>query len=257
MTRHFETKESLTAESFAEYVAGLYLGASEKFLKPEDPLRKRLDQYFSVNGSSRSELVGYFERNSSEEVYKSIEHAEVVSKDLVRFIEGWERFFEKQAVTTARWELYANPRLATEAEYEMGCYVEFLESQVRDAVLVLQNKGYKTFQSGFEEKEGRRGQFIDFYNKDIFVPDHIKNYLKEKGVSLEVTKGSNRTTLTLVPPDRLVRLDEWKEVWDYVAGELPKAVTEMMDNALFYEDHTEFRILQDRLKQEMLDIEDS
>lgn len=108
-----------------------------------------------------------------------------------------------------------NPK-ATPDEYKMGAYVEIIEPQVRDAVLLLRKKGYNTYESGFY---GDNLQLIST-EEDSFLsysPSlNLKKYLKEKNIEIKVEPNS----VLLYFGDK-VNLETIKDVWDRVADDIP------------------------------------
>lgn len=62
-------------------------------------------------------------------------------------------------------------RPITQAEWNMGQRKEWLEPEVREAISVMQRKGYTTYYSGFEGSDGLH--IVDFVTKNP-VPEEIR-----------------------------------------------------------------------------------
>ncbi|MBP6912350.1 MAG: hypothetical protein KBB86_00255 [Candidatus Pacebacteria bacterium] len=140
-----------------------------------------------------------------------------------------------------------NP-IATETEYQLGIYKEGLEYQVRDAVFLLNEKGYKTFQSGFHETK-LRNQFVDMYNKNFTIPESMINYFKDKGFNVSVESFEDRSTLSVAPTTQdTVTLEDWKTFWDDFAEKIPPAEPEDLSHIKDYSLAIDFRKYQDSLK---------
>jgi hypothetical protein len=114
-----------------------------------------------------------------------------------------------------------NPK-PTEKELYMGAFVEWLEPQVRAAVVEMNGKGYATESSGFHGTQCEI-QAID----GIFTIDEkTKGVLKQMGV--DVWRGADIG----LPENKLVTMlrfrakdpsvDKIKDQWDSVAALLPK-----------------------------------
>jgi hypothetical protein len=117
--------------------------------------------------------------------------------------------------------LRENPK-PTEGELYMGAFVEWLEPQVRAAVVEMNRKGYATESSGFHGTECEV-QAID----GLFtIDEETKGVLKQMGV--DVWRGADIG----VPKNKLVTMlrfrakdpsvDKIKDQWDAVVAALPK-----------------------------------
>lgn len=117
--------------------------------------------------------------------------------------------------------LKENPR-PTEEELYMGAFKEWLEPQVRAAIVEMYRKGYATQSSGFHGEECEM-QLIDGY---FTIDEATKVVLEQMGV--EVLRGSDIG----LPKNKSIRLlrfratdpslDKIKERWDAVAAVLPE-----------------------------------
>jgi hypothetical protein len=109
----------------------------------------------------------------------------------------------------------------SEEELYMGAFKEWLEPQVRDAVLTMYRKGYATQSSGFHATKADL-QLIDGY---FAVDEKTKSVLAEMGV--EVLRGADIG----LPRNKLITilrfrgdepsLSNLKARWDAVAAALP------------------------------------
>ncbi len=96
---------------------------------------------------------------------------------------------------------------------------KYYETQVREAIFVLQGRRHKTFESGFREKSDNRDQYIGMYNKHINIPDSVIDYFKVKQFEIPVVDKDDRTVVNIHPENaNAITLEEWKAVWD----DLPK-----------------------------------
>lgn len=108
-----------------------------------------------------------------------------------------------------------NDPLPTPDEIRMGAYVEEIEPQVRDAVMLMRKKGYNTMSSGFEGRQ-HEVQSIAF---DGPVSNSEAERLREHGFVVETTlTGENTITFS---PDNPLDLKAMKDTWDWLAGTLP------------------------------------
>jgi len=103
----------------------------------------------------------------------------------------------------------------TEEERILGCYLEAIEPQVRQVVLNLNRKGYKTQGSGFGPENTQKiycadGQFAGLDFSTIFLSS-----LKERGVDLKIEPKS----LTLYLSKRL-SLDELCVIWQEIEKQI-------------------------------------
>lgn len=102
----------------------------------------------------------------------------------------------------------------TEEEWKLGVYREEIEPQVRDAVIMLRNKGYNTFESGFYGPDMQRIGFAESLGAEI-SPEALRQ-LESLGLRTEVTEDGINLHYS-----RPLGLDELKNAWDIVARDLP------------------------------------
>lgn len=81
-------------------------------------------------------------------------------------------------------ERIINNPTATEEELNMGAYQENIESQVRDIVNNLRNKGYATYESGFSGFDGQMISFENNYLDNFKLPEELINKYKNIGVAI-------------------------------------------------------------------------
>ena len=120
-----------------------------------------------------------------------------------------------------RVRLKENPT-PTEEELYMGAFKEWIEPQVRDAIIEMHTKGYATQSSGFHAGEPEM-QTVDGY---FTIDDMTKHVLKQMDV--EVLRGADIG----LPKAKLIRiirfraknpsLGEIRDRWNAIAAALPK-----------------------------------
>lgn len=233
----------------ARQIADMYIYAANKYLEDGDPFKTRIINYYSERQETEEDLLNFLGKKNEDERTDYIQNIKSFTEDSSRFIEQMEKMYELQDVHKRRRELDLQDRIATDVEYELGAYTDVIESQVKDAVVAAQKKGYLTFQSGFVEKN-ERDQFIDFYNKNIFIPEETLRYLREQFIDVDIENFDDRTTLVLHPTGNdPIRLTKWKEIWDAIIESLPQADPETVSNVKLTREHEDFRIKQDSLKK--------
>jgi hypothetical protein len=237
-------------KEYARHVADMYIQTAELYLEEGDPLRSRVVDYYSARPETEQELLNVLGKKNEGEIADYIQALKSFTEDPSRFIERMEKLYELQDVHKRRREIASQDRLATAEEYELGAYADVLESHVRDAVLAARKKGYLTFQSGFREKN-ERDQFVDFYNKNIVIPEETLKYLREQSIEIKIENFDDRTTLTLHPTGtNPIRLTQWKQIWDTLVESLPLADSETVSDMKLTEEHTDFRRKQDSLRNQ-------
>ncbi len=103
-----------------------------------------------------------------------------------------------------------NPK-PTKEELYLGCYLEMLEPQVREAVREFNKKGYPTWSSGFYgEKQAIDGFFV--------IDKQIKIKLKKNGVNV-VEEKNGYSTVEFIPNAQ--NLKTMKKQWHQIAKILP------------------------------------
>ncbi|MDO8667532.1 MAG: hypothetical protein Q7K35_00335 [bacterium] len=96
----------------------------------------------------------------------------------------------------------------TEEEQALDCYLEEIEPQVRQAVLNLNRKGFKTQGSGFASENTQKIYCKDDQFNKLNFPDGLLAELKKRGVVLKVDPRS--ITISL---DRKLNLAEIEAIW--------------------------------------------
>ncbi|MFA6397358.1 MAG: hypothetical protein WDK96_00740 [Candidatus Paceibacterota bacterium] len=230
-------------------IQDLYFGFAKKYLDEKSLLKKYILAYYSDLEVLNKELSVVFSGLNENEINKKIEKRSKLFENKTYFIEHNQKIFERMETSRREERREINNPLATNEEYELGVYKDGLEIQVRDAVFLLAQKGYKTFQSGFREKSDR-DQFIDVYNKNINLPYQLLEYFKEKGFKISVFNQDDRTSVDIHPStSNPVTLEKWKIIWDDFARKLPVAQPENFDNISIYSAHSDFRRKQDSLRK--------
>ena len=244
-----ETKEGvISIEQSIDRVKTACVQAAEKYFEDGDPLKKKIIQYYQDRPETDKELETILGKISEEDREKRVESYEAYANNQTVFTEEMERFFDRVGMYKRQKELVVEPEPATEEEYELGTYFDYLEPQVRDAVREMQKKGYQTFQSGFDEKN-KRDQFFDFYDRNILVSEAVIKKFKEKSIEVKIQKFDDRTTVTFHPlGSSPVRLAEWKELLEDFAKSLPETDKELVPNVKRYDNYNNFRATQDRIK---------
>jgi len=101
-------------------------------------------------------------------------------------------------------------------ELKLGTYKEFLEPQVRKAVLRLREKGYSTIESGFY---GLNRQKITFKQEEVLsnfkISDELKKLLESKNIQVKIKKDEIEFTSPFLKEDELA------EVWEKLIEEMP------------------------------------
>ncbi len=123
----------------------------------------------------------------------------------------------REAYLGAKERKALNPE-KTEEELKLGVYLESIEPHVQGAVLVLNRKGYKTYESGFYGHDGQ--QVIGFQPDSIpdlsKIPETLLTELREQGFPVLLKGGKLQFT-----PEHIATEDELKRVWDRIAEAIP------------------------------------
>jgi hypothetical protein len=119
-------------------------------------------------------------------------------------------------------ERLKNDQNPTDDERRMGIYKEFLEPQVRDAVLTLVKKGYVTIDSGYDGRKYSKGiQYIGFQKGMI---DSSLLLLIDKVLDAKIVKATiefDQRDFLVLTPELFLTLEEWKKIWDDVVEVFP------------------------------------
>jgi hypothetical protein len=235
---------------YVHEIQRLYIDLAHKYLEESNPLKRIITDYYSDTERLANELSNVFKGKNESEIKAMIEFIRKRYENPTFFVERNQKIHERTAAFERTRQREANDPAATQEEYNLGTYTEALEMQVRDAVIILQKKGYKSFQSGFREKEDDRRQFMDFYNKNIQLPQHLLDSFQKRGFKLYLVEDSDRTTLFIDPTIKdPITLGEWKKIWDEFSEMMPEAEDENFDNIKKCYLHAEFRKKQDLLKK--------
>ena len=173
-----------------------------------------------------------------------------------------ERVAEIGRNQEARYERILRDPYASDAEYKLGAYKESLESQVREAVFILQSKGYAPMESGFYDAvtgtqyigiTKTEGVSREVIRKAIFTyhtPQQdslITNWLSK----IRIVEHKDRVQIFFTPIDAKLSLDSWRPVLNNIAGILPDLHVESQDvaNSNNFEFGVRFREAQDKIKR--------
>lgn len=133
--------------------------------------------------------------------------------------------FRKQVHESMRAEEEARLRensKPTEEELYMGAFVEWLEPQVRAAVVEMNRKGYATQSSGFHGTDCE----IQAIDGLFTIDEETKGVLKQMGVDVwrgaEIGVPENKLITMLRFRAKDPSVDKIKDQWDAVAAVLPK-----------------------------------
>jgi len=248
-TKTPEEIEKEKMKNVTENVQKLYIDLANKHLDEKSPLKAKIIDFYSDFDRLQNELEVAFKGLDEEEISKKIEEVKEKLDDQTFFVEHYQKIFERTEVFNGIKHRMKEDPLSTQEEYDLGVYKEGLESQVRNACFSLQKKGYKTFESGFREKEGNRDQYIGMYNKNINIPKSVIDYFKEKQFEISVIRHDDRTVINIHPENAdAITVDKWKIIWDDLAEKLPVTEKEDFSKNKEYLLHTSFRERQDKLR---------
>lgn len=116
----------------------------------------------------------------------------------------------KQCLRELKKRVALRPK-PTKEELFLGAYVEMIEPQVRNAVRVLNHKGYTTCSSGFYGKK----QAIDGFFE---IDNETKNILGKSKV--RVNEKNGYTSIAFIPKKQSLR--SMQQQWDAIASILPR-----------------------------------
>lgn len=108
----------------------------------------------------------------------------------------------------------------TDEECRIGRFLEQLEYQVRDAVLVLNRKGYRTEQSGFSSiRHDEQFLTIDLGADEILISQLLSMGIGLNSDPFGFMDESDLTYIWFQTPR--ADLDEIKQAWDLLASKFP------------------------------------
>jgi len=108
-----------------------------------------------------------------------------------------------------------NPK-ATAEEMSMGEYCEYLEPQVRDAVLTLRKKGYPTYFFGYDKYASQGIGLMDPFLKNYHPSGDLLCKIEPYDVDLKVSDEYIGFVC-----HRGLSLVELKVIWDFIAEDIP------------------------------------
>ncbi len=172
-----------------------------------------------------------------DEVWNSLSGKVFNAKDTAFLVHNIQQREEECSRDRKDWHnrILQNPH-ATDEEYRLGVYKEGLESQVRDAVFTLLNKGYITMGSGFHDQTtGSQSITIDHYEglnrQDILhsiihtsdmETKQLFNRLVKK-ITVDMIDTPETVEIVIIPKHNMIlSLEDWGMIWSRVAQCVPK-----------------------------------
>ncbi len=115
-----------------------------------------------------------------------------------------------------------NPKPTLE-ELFMGVYVENLEKQTREAVLILRKKGYDTIESGFGDDRNKGQQMFHFRDVPKINPEDksIKDFCQRFSIKLTTNIINNGLHIFFNNIGKNKTMEEWTECLNEFANILP------------------------------------
>ncbi|GAC1501004.1 MAG: hypothetical protein NVS1B10_04960 [Candidatus Saccharimonadales bacterium] len=108
----------------------------------------------------------------------------------------------------------ANNPIPDEFEKSLGVFVEDLDIQVRDAVVMFNNKGYQTTESGFTF-----GGAIQAIVGNYILGEETKTDLADIGMNVFTIPTEHQTIIAYKP--EYASIGHMKRLWDWTADILP------------------------------------
>ena len=246
-------EEQISPEEIQQIISDIkntYREALDQIFDNNDPLKQKVMDYFVNRAEVDNEYKYILSNLNNSDKRQYVNNLKNSLKDSSLFINKMERYFTTQDIYKSEKELKEKNRIATDEEYEIGAYSDFIEPQIREAIFTLNKKGYRTFQSGYSEKNPKN-QFIDVYNSKVEIPEEFKKALNSYGVDIKIENFDDRTTVTLQPIDtnKTIRQEEWQKIWKYFSEQIPNAGTELVANIKEPTLHSDFRKMQDIIKK--------
>lgn len=107
-----------------------------------------------------------------------------------------------------------NP-MATEDELMIGCYLEEIEPQVKEAVIKMNRKGYATLYSGFHNFNSQVIKFKTEKKVNILL-EQIEAKYKDNGIKIK----TDQESIEIIFLNK-ISLEEIKKIWDEITEALP------------------------------------
>jgi hypothetical protein len=193
-----------------------------------------IKETYLANINSSTELSDLIEKNPDyfEHLFDLISQKIYSPAELTSLAYNFKERLDERAKndTDTDTRIRTEPR-ATDSEYQLGTYAEAIESQVREAVFSLLEKGYTPMESGFYDlREG--SQYIGLSDTDNTVVETLRESLSsgshevtqkltEMHVALDIQKMDDRIQIILIPQNDMLSLEAWEEVWTSVALSIP------------------------------------
>ena len=190
-------------------------------LKPNDQIKRSLIEHLRSK-DEQGDIIGFNEDLASRILAKGDaaeladlrlfwrENGRTVSEKEMEVFSYYQRL-RQQVHQTGKTTLINRKVEAPERTGEeqiLGCYLEEIEPQVKQAILALNGKGYKTQGSGFASENTQKIYCKDEQFQKLIFSDSFLAELKRQGVVLEVDPIS--ITISL---DRKLNLAEIEAIW--------------------------------------------
>ncbi|MCX6793004.1 MAG: hypothetical protein NTY12_03175 [Candidatus Falkowbacteria bacterium] len=156
-----------------------------------------------LESGSKTEILRlkkFLGKNVSDEKFRLLEYFAKLRKTT---IDNMDKEIENRRKT--------NP-VANEKEMNMGAYIENIEPQVRATVLNLRQKGYNTYESGFDIDR----QKISFEDKYSFLSKDFFSDLSIPDIKIE-----NSDQSITFDCEAELSLEELKNAWEKIEKHLP------------------------------------
>lgn len=137
--------------------------------------------------------------------------------ELVRSLAHQRRRHVEQAHKEAKERIAKNPK-ATDEEYTLGIYREWIEPPSRDAVFTLHKKRYPTYESGFGGAENQNIRFNPVVPElESYIPSEaVQSAFQEMGAKLSINQEVVSFTMTKFLSD-----EDLKRLWDLLVEDMP------------------------------------
>jgi len=172
--------------------------------------------------STEEAITAVLEKGDVEELKKVAEKFNLTPDRVERYSKFAQ--LRKETIISTRAELDARMRKKfnpTPAEVQLGAYKEVIESQVREAVFLLREKGYPTFESGFGDLEGAQQiGLTESVLDNIKIDTTLAEELASQGIHVDIQPDKIRLTF-----ERFCSLPEIESAWNEVAKSLPSLGT--------------------------------
>jgi len=217
-----KTPEKSKQEEFNRVKNQSFLTAENLLLKDDD------GDYLGGDADLIDQLLTYGDKAQLQELLKYLHatnHTEVVIAD-IEFEAYYARMrnevHEEMDLSRRTRDLASVPK--SDFEEKAGILIEEIEPQVRQAVINLNDKGYKTQGSGFYghtsqqiylSRDSDTGKIDDAFS-NYYPSDELLEWLEAKNIELEVKPDS----ITYNIKEKL-NLAELEEIWNKITNDVP------------------------------------